>query len=374
MTYREFGGLEKISLLGFGCMRLPKITPDKEEIDYAAAQKLVDCAYAGGVNYFDTAYPYHGGSSEPFIGQALAKYPRNSFYLASKLPIWKLETHEDVTRIFEEQLRRCRVDYFDFYLCHSLNARHFEAIQRLRVLDALEALRRQGKICHLGFSFHDSPEVLEKICDAYNWEFVQLQINPLDWEVYRSEEQYQIAAQRGLPCIVMEPVRGGALANLGPTANGLLAGALPGQSAASWALRFSAGLPNVLTVLSGMTTLPQLQDNLQTLQRFAPLTPAQHKTLDLAMAAYKQGKTIGCTACRYCMPCPTGVNIPGIFALYNQNAFGKTMEDFAEEYAALPPQENAANCVNCGQCEAACPQGLAIPAMLAKLHTGQRPF
>lgn len=374
MEYKNFKhGGEKISLLGLGCMRLPKITPDGDDIDYDAAQKLVDLAYQNGVNYFDTAYFYHGGASEAFVGHALQKYPRESFYLATKMPMYLLKGPADIPRIFEEQLQRCKVDYFDFYLCHALSAEHYKIMLEYGLLPFLEEQKQLGKIRHIGFSFHDKPAVLEEICGAYNWEFAQLQINPLDWDIYESEAQYNILAKRGIPCIVMEPVRGGRLADLGSAANALLRQERPGKSIASWSMRFAGGLPNAMLVLSGMSNEDQVRDNLDTFGNFKPLSRREDILLNKAVALYRQNSTVGCTACRYCMPCPVGVNIPGVFSLYNEEALHKGMEGFREKYTAFPAEERGALCVECGACTAVCPQGLAIPRLLQKLEAGEKP-
>lgn len=230
-------------------------------------------------------------------------------------------------------------------------------------------------IRHISFSFHDTPEVLEKICAAYPWEFVQLQINYIDWELYRSREQYEIARRYSLPVIVMEPVRGGGLADLGPQANALLQKALPGASPASWALRWAAGLPGVLTVLSGMSSLAQAKENIQTFSPMIPLNPAQTQTLQHAKELYEKNAVIPCTNCNYCMPCPAGVDIPGSFALYNKCVFseGWPMAEFLKQYAQLPAEKRGKNCVECGQCLPLCPQHIPIPQRLAQLEQGEKP-
>ena len=236
---------------------------------------MVDAAILGGVNYFDTAYFYHGGGSETFLGEALAKYPRHQYYLADKMPLHMLEKEGDVPRIFAEQLARCKTGYFDFYLCHALSGDNYHKLEDYKVYSFLQQQKREGRIRHIGFSFHDEPEVLAKACRQYEWEFAQIQLNPLDWEVYRSREQYEVLAQRGIPCIVMEPVRGGRLADLGADANALLQAAAPGRSIASWSLRFAAGLPGVMTALSGMRDLAQAKDNITIASSMQPSSEEQ---------------------------------------------------------------------------------------------------
>ena len=219
MEYRTLrGSEEKISLLGFGCMRLPRLHPDKPDVDAALGQSMVDYAYAHGVNYFDTAYPYHDGLSEPFIGAALRKYPRESYNLVTKLPTYLLKEESDVRRYFDEQLQKCGVDYFDYYLVHALNASRLELIETLHVFEQLCELKAEGKIRHIGFSFHDKPDVLERVLAAHDWEFAQIQLNYLDWELQDARRQYELIEQKGIQCIIMEPVRGGMLATLTPEA------------------------------------------------------------------------------------------------------------------------------------------------------------
>ena len=256
--YNDLNG--KISLLGLGTMRLPlRDAADQTSIDEEKAQDIFDYAYAHGVNYFDTAYPYHGGMSEKFCGKALAKYPRASYHLASKLPGWMLKCDEDVPRIFNEQLANCRTDYFDFYLAHSVHESSWSNYAKYHAYDQLNELRKSGKIKRLGFSFHGSAEQLPEILAAGDWDFVQLQLNYFDWDYQQSRKKYELCAAAGLQVIVMEPVRGGMLNTLCPEAAALLHQAAPEKSLASWAIRWVASLPNVLCVLSGMTTLHGLQ-------------------------------------------------------------------------------------------------------------------
>ncbi|MEG2288414.1 MAG: aldo/keto reductase [Clostridium sp.] len=351
----------EISLLGLGCMRLPLVEGSTTDIDYIKAEEIVDYAYSNGINYFDTAYPYHGGQSEKFVGQALKKYPRGSFNLVTKLPIWIIKEEADLERIFNEQLANCQTDYFDFYLCHAIDAAKFKTIKDLNIYEFLCKKKAEGKIRYIGFSFHDVPSVLEEIADAYPWDFAQIQLNYLDWELYKSKEQYEILAEREIPCIIMEPVRGGALANPCEKSNEIFKAARPDMSIASWAIRYAATLPNVLTVLSGMSNMEQIQDNVATMSNFEPLTVEDYKVVDAALDAYKKNNTIPCTGCRYCMDCPIGVDIPEVFKIYNDYAISKYKGVFKKQYLSLPEMARAHNCISCGACMNQCPQSFDIP-------------
>lgn len=374
MDNRLFGPAKlPVSLLGMGCMRLPTTGKDNG-IDFEAAQKILLDALAGGVNYVDTAYFYHEGHSEGFVGKALADVERASYLLATKMPVYMIKQAEDAPRLFEEQLQRCNTDYFDFYLLHALSAETFERSETLGVYTYLLEQKKLGRIRHFGFSFHDAPEVLETICAAHPWDFAQIQLNYLDWENYHSREQYEILQKYNIPCIVMEPVHGGSLADLGPQANAVLQQAAPGKSIASWAMRYAASLPGVLTVLSGMSNGQQLADNLATYSPFAPLHDAERAALDEALALYRGRKSIPCTACRYCMPCPVGVNIPGIFALYNTGGNSLDVGSFTFAYGNFPQEEKGNLCIDCGACAAVCPQQLAVPQLLHRLAAGEEPM
>ena len=355
---------EQVSLLGFGCMRLPKLVEDKQDIDYDKALPMIDYAYKHGVNYFDTAYPYHEGASELFIGEALKNYPRDSFNLASKLPMWLIHSAADVRKYCEEQLAKCQVEYFDYYLAHGLNKDRLKTIADHNVIEELKKLKAEGKIRHIGFSFHDTPDVLEEILKLTDWEFCQIQLNYFDWDLQDAKRQYELIEERGIQCIIMEPVRGGALATLSEEAAVVFKNADPAASVASWAVRYAASKPNVLTVLSGMTAMEHVVDNVATMTDFKPLDAAGQAVIDEAVAAYRKAVTIPCTACRYCMDCPSGVDIPGVFAAYNSYAITKSKNMFMTPYTALGESAQAHNCVECRICVDKCPQHIDIPEQL----------
>ncbi|MGN0879130.1 MAG: aldo/keto reductase [Oligosphaeraceae bacterium] len=364
MTTVAFKDGEKISLLGFGMMRLPQ---KDGEIDRALAAKMVDDAIRAGVNYFDTAYFYIKGKSETFCGDVLTRYPRDSYYLADKLPIGHLKTADDLERIFSEQLRKTRQTHFDFYLMHALNANNWKKAVQLNVYDFLLRKKAEGKIRHIGFSFHDKPEVLEKIAAAHPWDFAQIQLNYIDWKAYRSKEQYDILTSRNIPIVIMEPLRGGRLANLPKDAATMLANAAPNASQASWAFRYIASLPNILCILSGMSRPEHLADNLRTFSPIRPLDERERRILDKAILAYHNTLSVPCTDCRYCLPCPAGVLIPRVFTAYNDFKMSNNTKRFKATLAAFDEDEGPGGCIKCGKCMPKCPQHIRIPVELERV-------
>ncbi|MCR5206928.1 MAG: aldo/keto reductase [Eubacterium sp.] len=363
----EFKDGIEISRLGLGNMRLPVKTPLKREanpmIDYNKGQELVDIAYENGVNYYDTAYMYHAGKSEKFIGTALKKYPRDSFYLADKLPIWMCTSKKDMERIFNKQLTRCGVEYFDFYLLHALDGKAWDKCIKFDALSYLENKRSEGKIKYFGFSFHGEIDDLKRIVAAYKWDFAQIQLNYLDWKNYKSEEQYNILTDAGIPVIIMEPVRGGKLADPPKNVKELFDNFDNTKSYASWAIRFAATHSNVLTVLSGMNSKEQLLDNLSSLTDFKPLTETELKLCANAAALLNKNDVIPCTGCDYCADCPQEVKISSVFAAYNKFKNGEATEAEAKrEYDAIDIK--ADSCIGCGACKTHCPQSIDIPELM----------
>lgn len=355
--------LEKLgietSLLGFGCMRFP--TDAAGKIDEIHAEKMLDKAIAEGVNYIDTAYPYHDGESEPFVGRVLKKYDRNSFYLATKLPVWLVKTTEDAERIFGSQLKRLQTDYIDFYLLHAMNKNSWEQMVQAGVVDFCEKLKEQGKIKYLGFSFHDSYEVFETIARARNWDFCQIQLNYMDTEEQAGLKGYELTEKLDLPLIIMEPVKGGSLAGYSEDINERFKKMNPKVSIASFALRWVGSLSNVKVILSGMSSMEQLEDNLSTFKEFTPLSHAEAAEIEDIVATLKGRIRNGCTGCRYCMPCPAGVDISRNFRIWNHyHIYGKYQTvKWAWEHE-IPDAAKAKNCIKCGKCEAACPQKIEI--------------
>lgn len=355
--------LEKLgietSLLGFGCMRFP--TDASGKIDEALAEKMLDKALAEGINYFDTAYPYHNGDSEPFVGRVLKKYDRSSFYLATKLPVWLVKTAEDAERIFNSQLERLQTDYIDFYLLHGMNKNNWKQMVQAGVVEFCEKLKEQGKIKYFGFSFHDSYEAFETIVKARDWDFCQIQLNYMDAEEQAGLKGYELTEQLHLPLIIMEPVKGGSLACFSDDINARFQKMDPRASIASYALRWVGSFSNVKVILSGMSSMEQLEDNLSTFQDFQPLSQEEKTEMEDIVAALRGRIKNGCTGCRYCMPCPAGVDIPGNFRAWNHYHVYGTYQAVQWMWEhEIPESAKALNCIKCGKCEAACPQKIAI--------------
>lgn len=357
---RKFENLNiEASLLGFGCMRFPK--NKDESIDEEKSFAMMDEAYKNGVNYFDTAYVYHEGKSEEFVGRALAKYDRSSFFVATKLPIWLVNSVEDAKRLFEEQLARLNMEYIDFYLLHALNKERFDQMVSLGILEFCDQLKAEGKIRHFGFSFHDDYEAFSHIINYRKWDFCQIQFNYMDTEEQAGMKGYQLAESLGIPMVIMEPIKGGSLIKLPDSVLKHFTDLAPEKGTASWALRWVATLPNVKVVLSGMSSEIQLKENLETFTSFEPLNEKEQEAVTKVMLALKSRVKNGCTGCSYCMPCPAGVDIPKNFKIWNNYGIFHNIgeakwvwnNDFKEE-------EKAKNCISCGKCEEMCPQKINI--------------
>jgi uncharacterized protein len=373
MLYRTLGKTnEKVSALGFGCMRLPIIDGDTTKIDEEKAIEMIRHAIDEGVNYVDTAYPYHGtgmgqgGESEPFVGRALKDGYREKVKLATKLPSWLIKTREDMDKYLNEQLERLQTDHIDFYLVHALGSGTWANLKKLGIDEFLDSAIKDGRIKYAGFSFHDKLEVFKEIVDYYDWSFCQIQYNYLDENFQAGTEGLNYAADKGLGVVIMEPLRGGKIVrNLPEAVMNTFDKAEEKKSPAEWALRWVWNHPEVSVVLSGMSTMDNVTENLKTASVAAPnsLTEKELEILNEVKKVFNDRIKVNCTACEYCMPCPVGVNIPKNFAVYNEYSLFVTPETEKElkgRYSMVGPQERADKCVECGKCEGHCPQAIKI--------------
>ena len=367
MIFSEFQN-EKLSLLGFGAMRLPCLADGS--IDEQQVAEMTQMAMDAGVNYFDTAFPYHGGQSERVMGRVLSKYPRDSYKLATKYPGHQiLSSGYNPAEIFEEQLQKCGVDYFDFYLLHNVNEKSMEVYMdpQWGIVDYFKEQKRLGRIRHLGFSSHAQVEGLEKFLDycGGDMEFCQIQLNYMDWTLQKARQKYELLTARGIPVWVMEPVRGGKLASLSQADSAKLKALRPEATDASWGFRFLQGLPNVKMILSGMSNLEQMKDNLSTFAQREPLNESETEM----MLSIAQGMMdlVPCTACRYCCEgCPKGLDIPALLSVYNELRVSSTV-NAAMRVEFLPEEKKPTACIACGKCARSCPQNIDIPAALKAL-------
>ena len=368
MIYNDFHGL-KLSRLGFGCMRFA-LDPSTGEIDQDKVNAMFDLAYSNGVNYYDTAYPYLDGKSENAMAEALKRYPRESYYIADKFPGHSLPGPIDNLALFNISLERCRTDYFDFYLLHNItewSVKIYESEEYHIIPDILK-MKEEGKIRHLGFSFHGGPDLLEKLLTKYGgvFEFVQIQCNYLDWTLQDAKSKYDIITKHGLGVWVMEPCRGGKLAVLPEECSNQLKEINPEASDASYAFRFLQGLPNIRMILSGMNEVFQVEDNLNTFKEYNPLSPEEEKLLFDIAEGMKKG--VPCTGCRYCCAgCPMELDIPYLLQCYNDYKYSSSLTS-SMRLDGLDPDKKPSCCIGCGQCAHACPQGIDVPAALAELN------
>lgn len=373
MKYRKFGNLGwDVSVLGFGAMRLPIIDQDNKKIDKPLATKMIRHAIDSGVNYVDTAFIYHGGQSEPFIGEVLKDGYREKVKLATKMPSWSMNTAEDFDNVFNQQLINLNTETIDCYLLHGLNDERWLKLKDLGVVDWAEKKKAEGKIKHIGFSFHDHLDVFKQILDENDkWDFCQIQYNYMDTEFQAGKEGLELAADKGLAVIVMEPLRGGQLVNNTPQAvQEIWSRALKKQTKADWALQWIWNQPAVSTILSGMSTMEQIVENLESADK-AQVNSFSQEELDLVeevSAEYRKTTPIDCTRCKYCLPCQVDIDIPEIFQRYNDAFRYDDMAKAQRMYQLFMADRQADRCEECYECEDQCPQELAIVEWLKTCH------
>lgn len=369
MIYRDFQDV-KLSALGMGAMRLPVVDGDDSKIDEAAAFAMVDEAMGRGVNYYDTAWGYHNGNSELVMGKALARHPREKFYLATKFPGYDLSNMGKVEEIFEKQLEKCQVEYFDFYLFHNVCEMNIDAYldPKYGTYDYLLAQKKNGRIRHLGFSAHGDYDVMKRFLEAYgkDMEFCQIQLNYLDWDFQDAKRKVELLDQWNIPVWVMEPLRGGKLASLAPEDEAKLKALRPDEGIPAWAFRYLQSIPSVVVTLSGMSNMEQMKENIATFETDKPLNETELETLHAIAQGMVKKIVLPCTACHYCTShCPQGLDIPNLLSLYNEHCF--TQGGFIAPMAlsAIPADKQPSACIGCRSCEAVCPQGIKISEAMA---------
>ena len=382
MPKRPFGRSgEELSPLGFGCMRLPWKGANASFIDEPRATELIHRAIEGGVNYFDTAWPYHGvkgvmepGQSEPFLGRALQGGWREKIKLATKLPVWLMNEKADLDGLLNAQLERLRVEQIDFYLAHGLDVGGWERVKSLNILEFFHSAQKDGRIKHIGFSFHDEFALFEEIINAYDWEFTQIQYNYLDRDYQAGQKGLKLAYEKGLATVIMGPLRGGALASdLPPEAAGLLRRIRPEWSLAEWGLKWLWNQPEVNVVLSGMNEMTQLEENIRLAAESGPGLLNQHEiqAVEQVQKCFEARAKVRCTGCGYCLPCPEGVDIPKNFIFYNKfhllDSDVARRQSFFFYQGQITGAKRADSCVGCGQCETKCPQHLPIAELMPEV-------
>ena len=380
MLYRKIGKTDcEASVLSMGCMRLPMLEqkdPPKDfierqrAVDEEKALELIEYAINNGINYFDSAYMYHAGNSELILGKAI-KGKRDDLYITTKSPVMMLQKHEDFDRILDEQLEKLGTDHLDFYLLHGLNKDTWEKAKSLKVFEFLDRIQKDGRTRYAGFSFHDKTDVFKEIIDAYDWAVCQIQYNYFDENYQAGKEGLKYAASKDIGVIIMEPLRGGRFTQRIPEGvQKIWDSAEVKRSPAEWGLRWVANHPEVSVVLSGMTSMEQLKENIKMADSFIPngLTPKELEIINKAADAYRELMKVDCTGCSYCMPCPNGVNIPMIFSLYNDLSMFKDEMPVIMYNTMVPSDQNASNCIECGECLEKCPQSIEIIENLKKAH------
>ena len=377
MKYRKFlkGDID-ISSLGFGAMRFPVIK-DEGDIDIKKTEEMLDYAIENGLNYIDTAFPYHNGMSEIFLGEFFKKRNiREKIYLATKMPVWKIEKYDDFDFYFNVQLDRLKTEYIDFYLLHSLWKGSWEKVRDLKVIDWLLKKKKEGKIKFIGFSFHDEFEVFKEIIDFYDWDFCQIQLNYMDIDYQAGEKGLSYAYNKGVQVVIMEPLKGGKLANPPESVLNVFKNYKIDRTAVEWALLYLWNKKEVLIILSGMSSIEQVKENIKiaSISEIDILNEEELKILKKAREEFLNIKSIDCTNCKYCLPCPYGVNIPKNFEIYNEGVRYNDFKEASYEYEYLKDEEKASNCKECGECEEKCPQNLPIRELLKIVDKALRKF
>jgi predicted aldo/keto reductase-like oxidoreductase len=371
MKYRPFGKTGfMVSALGFGAMRLPILDGDYSKIDEEKATQMLHFAIDNGINYIDTAYVYHGGNSEVVVGKALKGGYREKVKIATKLPVWQVNSFDDADRILDEQLKRLDTSYIDFYLLHALNKDHWKKLKGMNIFKWIEKVLLEGKIKYIGFSFHDDVATFKEIVDSYPWTFCQIQYNILNRNYQAGEEGLKYAAAKGLAVVIMEPLLGGRLAKEPPyEIKQLWEKATVKRTPVEWALSWLWNQKEVSVVLSGMSTLDQVKENIEYASKYevGSLTDEELELIEKVAQKYNELRKVNCTECKYCMPCPQGVDIPWNFSIYNQASMYNMYQEMRNDYAKKE-KERAENCVECGVCETKCPQNLPIREILKEVH------
>lgn len=372
MLYRKFGKLEEeVSILGFGCMRFPQ---KDGKIDEEESKKMIRYAVDNGVNYIDTAYPYHNGESEPFVGKALKDGYREKVKLATKLPTWLIKTREDMDKYLNEQLERLDTSYIDFYLVHNLNKESYKNAKENGLFEFLEKIKEEKLVRYVGFSFHDTLDVYKEIIDDYNWDFTQIQYNYLDENYQAGTEGLLYAASKNLGIVVMEPLRGGALVNnISNNLVDIMEKSSSKKSPAGWGFKFLYNKKEISIVLSGMSTMNQVMDNLKIADEEGladSITNEEQETINLLKNEFESKIKVNCTGCKYCIPCPKGVNIPSCFELLNNASMFDSVDKIKANYygGLIKSKSNASECVECGVCESKCPQNIEIRKKLKEVN------
>ncbi len=372
MHYRNFTKDNlKVSALGFGCMRFPILNNDSSKIDEEKAIEMIRYAVDNGVNYIDTAYPYHQGNSELLVGKALKDGYRKKVYLATKLPSWLINSYEDFDKYLDEQLEKLDTEYIDFYLLHTLNKKYWDNLKALNVSKFVDEAKRSGKIKYIGFSFHDNLDVFKEIIDYYDWDFCQIQLNYIDRNYQAGEEGLRYAYNKGISVVIMEPIKGGKLSKPSDEIKSIWELSEIKRTPSEWALRWVLNHKEVSLLLSGMGELEQVKENIKTVSDAKPghLSKSEIQLIDRVTKIYQEKIKVGCTGCEYCLPCPEKVSIPNIFQIYNDSYVFGTEDNSRSRYKHyIEKGIDASKCVECGNCEAMCPQNIDIRSQLKEAH------